>query len=211
MKIKKIITVLVIIVFVSLVFLMQFMEILDISNVHELDGISFAEGSFEEVVLNNFIEQSEGDEFNRILVYPYGDRNDDRELRSQEPEVIKDVLTKLNNMDLESYGKEIFENIFNISDPPNGMRKKRYDLMYDNSYVIRFYIPGTSEDLSIYINGSDDNSDYILVEKEILNIWEEKEKKIIHYETDRSYSIYKVVENKVEMDYIEMLLDTSNK
>ncbi|SHI35479.1 hypothetical protein SAMN02745751_00110 [Dethiosulfatibacter aminovorans DSM 17477] len=211
MNIRKIIKVLAVIVFITLLILMKIMNIFDVSNVHEFDKISFEKGSFEEIVLNEYYSEAKGNEFGIVFVHPFFNRDDDRDFKSQAPELIEDILVKLNKMQLESYDREVINNItciFNEDYQSYDVRDKKDDIVYYNSYVIRFSIPGTSEDLSIYINKND--SEYILVKSDILNTWEEKNEKIIHHEIESLEKIYKVNENQLDMEFIDMLLDLSD-
>jgi hypothetical protein len=183
------------------------MKIFNISNVHEFEKISFSKGTFEDIVLDEYFEESKSDEFDRVMVYSPFDMDDDRKFKSQEPELIKDVINRLEGMELQAYNK--YEN--------------KYDVMF-NGYAIDFFNSDTYENITIYFNdGSFENendgskssenytskyAEYLAVEYDILIIRENKKKKIIHYDRERKLRLFKVTGNKINMDYQEMLLST---
>ena len=206
MKSRKIFKRLAIIALYALIVLISVMNILNITNIHEFDKITFAKGTFKNLVLSDYFEESQSDNFSRVLISPYFNFEDDRKLRSQDTEFMETLLNELNAMKLKGYNNY----------------DKMYDLMCD-SYGIAFFSRETHESLTIYINdgsidydggdpGQENNnprqSEYILVEYDILVIWEEKDKKIIHYDNERKQNMYRVTGNKMDIQYLERLLDT---
>lgn len=207
MIIKKIIIIIVKIIITAFFLLILVMKIFNISNVHEFEKISFSKGTFEDIVLDEYFEESKSDEFDRVMVYSPFDMDDDRKFKSQEPELIKDVINRLEGMELQAYNK--YEN--------------KYDVMF-NGYAIDFFNSDTYENITIYFNdGSFENendgskssenytskyAEYLAVEYDILIIRENKKKKIIHYDRERKLRLFKVTGNKINMDYQEMLLST---
>jgi|LGOV01.1.fsa_nt_gb hypothetical protein len=139
--------------------------------------------TFRELVLDDYIEKSTGDEFrNMNLFWTSGDDHEGRDCNDKD--LMNVVMDRLCEIELVEYDD-------------------RTDQIPDEYYYLHINGEKAGEDIDVKFLG-----EYLYVSSSVLAITEDKQRKIIHYDNTTEHKLFRITGNNLEDGYLEELFDT---
>ncbi|SHH61719.1 hypothetical protein SAMN02745135_01399 [Caloranaerobacter azorensis DSM 13643] len=147
-------------------------------------------GTFQELVLNDYLDKAQAKEFNIIEIADVSDKNIIYKA-SENINIINEFISKLNELELVEYRQ-------GMSGNNNSSKTSKKD------YVIFLKNQETDEGIQIHID-SDKN---ILVRASTLVITENKKDKITEIKHKAKIYRYNVISGNVDFDYLDNLYNS---
>ncbi|QIB27667.1 hypothetical protein [Caloranaerobacter azorensis] len=147
-------------------------------------------GTFEELVLNTYLDKSQAKGFDAIEMLDISDRKFIYKV-SNNINVINEFLSKLNELELVEYRSGMPRNNNNLK-----TSQKRYAIFLENRE--------TDEKILIHIW----TDKCISVTVNTLSITENKENKITKYEYDTKTHTYDIINGSIDFDYLDSLYNS---
>ncbi|QIB27719.1 hypothetical protein [Caloranaerobacter azorensis] len=142
-------------------------------------------GTFEELVLNKYLNKAQAKEFNTIKIEVFSHNQNDTSRRSKDVDKIDKFLSKFNKLKLIEYNKEL---------PKVDTDHYFISLMNDNTY----------ECIHIFI----ESDRHIRVITSTLITTENKRNKIIETKYVKTHKIYKIINGDIDYSFLNDLCNS---
>jgi hypothetical protein len=166
--------------FIILLLIILFLKCSVIDDTTGLNKQTTTVSTFQELVLNDYLEKSTGDEFRSMnLFWTSGDDYEGR--KCKEDQLTNAVMNRLCEIEIVEY-----------NDKPENIP--------DEYYYLGFRGKEAGEKIEVKFLGN-----YLSVMSSVLDITEDKQRKIIHYDNTTEHKLFRITGNNLEDGYLEEL------